>query len=65
MGAGNLPAPALIDKSDAEAAKGIASRTGLGTMRHLAVHYLWVQERVRAGEITLHRVRGVDNPADS
>ena len=50
--------------TDAEAAKGIASRTGLGKTRHIAVHYLWVQERVRAKGIALHRVRGSDNPAD-
>ena len=50
--------------TDAEAAKGIATRTGLGSMRHLAVHYLWVQERVRNGDIVLHKVRGDFNPAD-
>lgn len=50
--------------TDAEAAKGIASRTGLGKTRHIAVHYLWVQERVRAGDIKLHKVRGEVNPAD-
>ena len=50
--------------TDAEAAKGIASRTGLGKTRHTAVHYLWVQERVRSGDIVLHKVRGDVNPAD-
>ena len=49
---------------DAEAAKGIASRTGLGKTRHIAVHYLWVQERVRNGDIVLHKVKGTVNPAD-
>ena len=50
--------------TDAEAAKGIASRTGLGKTRHIAVHYLWVQERVRNGDIVLHKVKGTVNPAD-
>ena len=50
--------------TDAEAAKGIASRTGLGKTRHIAVHYLWVQERVRAQDLFLHKVRGTENPAD-
>ena len=50
--------------TDAEAAKGIASRTGLGKLRHIAVHYLWVQERVRSGDICLKKVKGTDNPAD-
>ena len=50
--------------TDAEAAKGIASRTGLGKTRHIAVHLLWVQERVRNGDIKLYKVRGTENPAD-
>ena len=50
--------------TDAEAAKGIASRTGLGRTRHIEVHYLWVQEKVRNGEVILHKVKGTVNPAD-
>ena len=50
--------------TDAEAAKGIASRTGLGKTRHIDVHYLWVQERVRNGDIVLKKVLGTQNPAD-
>ena len=50
--------------TDAEAAKGIASRIGLGKTRHIAVHYLWVQERVRRGDLFLYKVRGDSNPAD-
>ena len=50
--------------TDAEAAKGIASRTGLGKTRHIAVHVLWVQERIRTGDIQLFKVKGSENPAD-
>ena len=50
--------------TDAEAAKGIAARRGLGKVRHLAVHYLWVQERVAAGDLALRKVLGKLNPAD-
>ena len=50
--------------TDAEAAKGVATRTGLGGVRHMAVHYLWVQERVNNGDIVLRKVWGNDNPAD-
>ena len=50
--------------TDAEAAKGMASRTGLGKTRHIAVHYLWVQERVRNGDLELRKVLGTKNPAD-
>ena len=50
--------------TDATAAKGIASRKGLGKTRHIAVHLLWVQERVAKGDFKLIKVWGVDNPAD-
>ena len=54
----------LYIHTDAEAAKGIASRKGLGKIRHLHTHYLWVQERVRNGDIVLKKVWGAENPAD-
>jgi hypothetical protein len=50
--------------TDASAAKGIASRRGLGKTRHIQVHYLWVQERVGKGDIVLKKVWGGENPAD-
>jgi hypothetical protein len=50
--------------TDATAAKGIASRRGLGKTRHIEVHYLWVQERVGRGDIVLKKVWGGMNPAD-
>ena len=37
--------------TDASAAKGIASRRGLGKIRHIEVHQLWVQDKVAEGEI--------------
>ena len=54
----------IIVHTDAEAAKGIASRMGLGKTRHIDVHYLWVQERVRSGDLVLQKVKGTENPAD-
>jgi len=50
--------------TDASAAKGIASRRGLGKTRHIQVHFLWVQERVGRGDIVLKKVWGGENPAD-
>ena len=50
--------------TDASAAKGIASRRGLGKTRHVAVHFLWVQERVKNGDLVVSKVWGGDNPAD-
>ena len=54
----------LTVHTDAEAAKGIASRMGLGKTRHIQVHYLWVQERIRNGDLELRKVLGTENPAD-
>ena len=50
--------------TDSSAAKGIASRTGLGKTRHVAVHLLWVQERIREKDFELLKCKGTDNPAD-
>ena len=49
---------------DSSAAKSIASRTGLGKLRHLEIQLLWLQESVRRREIVLSKVRGDINPAD-
>jgi len=50
--------------SDATAAIGIASRQGLGRIRHVAVADLWVQQRLKAGDFTVHKVNGLDNISD-
>ena len=50
--------------ADSSAAIGICRRAGIGRVRHLAVSQLWVQERLRAGSFTLHKVPGDHNPAD-
>ena len=50
--------------SDSSAAIGIASRTGLGKLRHLEVHLLWVQDHVRRRNFALAKIDGKANPAD-
>ena len=50
--------------TDSSAALGIATRSGLGKLRHLETHMLWVQEKVRTGAIAVRKVRGDVNPAD-
>ena len=57
----NLPVTAWTDSS---AAVGIASRSGLGKLRHLETHTLWLQEKLRTKAITAKKVRGEVNPAD-
>ena len=50
--------------TDSNAAIGICSRQGLGKMRHLDTHTLWIQQAVRSKRIDLRKVPGEQNPAD-
>ena len=50
--------------TDSSAAIGICTRQGLGKLRHLDTHTLWVQQAVRTGRIDLRKVAGEVNPAD-
>ena len=50
--------------TDSTAAIGVCGRQGLGKLRHLACQSLWVQQKVRSGEIELRKVLGTANPAD-
>ena len=51
--------------TDSSAAKGIASRRGLGKVRHIEVNQLWVQEKVANGSIELTKISGESNLADA
>ena len=51
-------------RSDSSAAIGISNRLGLGTMRHLSVRHLWVQDKVKNKEIQLEKQDGKKNVAD-
>jgi hypothetical protein len=50
--------------TDSSAALGICSRQGLGKLRHLDTHTLWVQQAVRSRRLELKKVLGEENPAD-
>ena len=50
--------------TDSTAAIGIASRQGLGKLRHLDTHTLWIQQAVRSKRFALHKIDGLKNPAD-
>ena len=50
--------------TDSTAAVGICSRQGLGGQRHIDTHSLWVQQGIRSGRFSLHKVDGEVNPAD-
>ena len=42
----------------------LVSRQGLGKLRHIDTHTLWIQERVRNKSLKLRKVKGECNPAD-
>ena len=50
--------------SDSTAAIGIASRRGLGKVKHMHTQYLWIQERIRAKDFTVHKESTDNNVAD-
>ena len=50
--------------TDSSAAMGTSSRQGLGKLRHLECHSLWIQQRLRRKEFELRKVPGEENPGD-
>ena len=49
---------------DSSAAKSMASRIGIGRVRHMEVKFLWLQEAVKNRGIEVRKVPGTLNPAD-
>ena len=49
---------------DSSAAKSMASRIGLGKVRHMEVKFLWLQEAVKNKKVELRKIAGNINPAD-
>ena len=50
---------------DASAAIGIATRRGLGKVRHIELNELWLQEQVARERISIVKVDGKNNYSDS
>jgi len=50
--------------SDSSSARSMCSRQGVGKVKHMATRWLWIQERLRAHDFTLHAVPTEDNPSD-
>ena len=42
----------------------MASRTGLGKVRHMEVSYLWVQQALKDKKFMLKKIPGLINPGD-
>ena len=51
--------------TDATAAMGMSRRLGVGKIRHLDTGLLWIQDKVRSGEVGLFKIPGPENPSDS
>ena len=50
--------------TDSSTAQSVASRRGLGKLRHVELRFLWVQEMVKKGRLILGKVWGPNNVAD-
>ena len=44
--------------TDASTAQGITKRKGIGKVKHIEVNQLWIQDRVRKGDIEIEKVGG-------
>ena len=55
----------IVLKSDASAAIAISTRRGLGKVRHIEVCQLWLQDRVRRGDLKVVKVCTHENVADA
>ena len=51
--------------TNADAAAGTGNRLGIGKVRHIEVHRLWLQDKVYKGEIILQTIGTLENIADS
>ena len=51
--------------TDSSAAKGISARKGLGRVRHIEINQLWVQDKIRSGDIEVIKVDGDKNLGDA
>ena len=54
----------LTTNVDATAAIGIASRRGLGKLKHVDTVFLWIQERIESLKITVHKKHTTEMLAD-
>ena len=57
-------AASICMRSDATAAIGMVQREGLGKVRHLACSDLWIQQRIRRGDLRVGKWPGPQNPSD-
>ena len=61
---GVCPKLTLKIRTDSSAAKGFATRRGLGRQRHVSSRFLWLQDKVSKGELKVVKVGTTDQLAD-
>ena len=54
----------IVIKTDATAALGMARRMGVGKVRHLDTSLLWIQAKIKSGDLRVEKVEGSNNCAD-
>ena len=57
--------PNLEIQTDASAARGVIMRQGVGMIRHLHINQLWLQERVREGDLVVTKIPRSANLSDA
>ena len=61
---GICPKLTLKIRTVSSAAKGFATRRGLGRQRHVSTRFLWLQDKVSEGELNVVKVCTADQLAD-
>ena len=61
---GVCPKLTLKIRTDSSAAKGFATRRGLGRQRHVSTRFLWLQDKVSKGDLKVVKVGTADQLAD-
>ena len=51
-------------QSDSTSAKSMADRKGVAKVKHMQTRFLWIQERIANGDITVSHISTKINPAD-
>ena len=54
----------IVAHTDSSAAIGIATRRGLGKLKHIELRQLWIQQETEARRVMIKKVSGLENVAD-
>ena len=57
--------PNIELQTDASAARGVLMRQGVGTIRHLHINQLWLQEKVANGDLLSTNIPRSENWSDA